>query len=617
MRDFLVNIPGKALRLLLSTSLALLMVGVPAPALVGGAVPSAQADVTSVGKIVKFKLKAYPVSTDGDEVWEVNSKKDNSTKQISASGGRLRICAVATLNDGSSVPEYMSDDWAELAGVDEGFEYTWDGDAITVSPTGVVTALKDGVTKVTATPKNEDLKYLTSTIEIETLNQGEGFIVIKVRIVNAKGKAYGDDAIKLTSENSSSKLYCSITYKSKTSGDTRVVSNYPSAPASEKPQNGDLGSLSWTLSDSQYASVSKNSSGVASVKGLAAGVIFIRCSITGGDASKSTGMGKGVVFDKVTLNIDNGKTINSGNPAKQLTVNVVYEKDLDKIALTKTYTKKQFAALGAVKRTYTLTRNAGKYATDKAYGVPIATLLAKLKIDVDDIRYFTLKANDGANPGKISAKWLLKQTRYYFPNYDLGGSKQEAKQVPSMLALEDSWSDNSTETGTMNSGTCFRLVFGSATSNDGATDKSIKFINTFTIVLAGAAPSEHGKEKKEQPSGGGGSGKGQGNGTGDGNGSDSGDGSGKGDANGTQGGGSVGKAENANNKGDVDNSNKKVESLVNENAWSIRQMMNKNNSAVSVVYEDPNLIPAAIAITIAVLIGAGLARYFVFKRRLK
>lgn len=610
-----VNIVAKTLRVLLCAALALLMCGVPVSCLLDSGVTKAQAEVTAVSNVAKFKLKAYPVSADGDEVWEVDAKKDNATKEISSSGGRLRICAVATLEDGSSVPEYMSEDWAELAGVDEGFEYTWDGDAVTVSSTGVITALKDGVTKITATPENEDLKDKTATIEIETLNQGEGFIVSKVSIVNAKGKAYGDDAIKLTESKGSIKLYCSITYKNKQTKDTRVVSNYPGAPSDEKPSAGELDNLSWTLSDSQYASVAKNSQGVATVKGLAAGVIYVRCSITGGDASKSTGMGKGVVFDKVTLSIDNGKTINSGDPASKLTVNVVYEKDLDKIAVSKTYTKKEFAALGAVKRSYTLTRNAGKYATDTAYGVPIATLLAKLKIDVDDIRYFTLKANDGANPGKISATWLLKKTRYYFPNYDLGGSKQEAKQVPSMLALEDSWSDNSTETGSMNSGTCFRLVFGSATSNDGATDKSIKFINTFTIVLAGGAPSEHGKEK--EPSGGGGGGKGQGNGTGDGTGKDSGDGSGKGDANGTQGGGSVGDSENSNNEGDVDNSNKKVESLVNENAWSIRQMMNKNNSAVSVVYEDPNLIPAAVAVTVIVILGAGLARYLVFRRRLK
>ncbi len=601
MPTVIKDIFNAVLRLLLSALVVLLMAGVPVSVLLQSSCGIAQAEIISVGTVKSFKLKAYPVSSDGEDSWDVSAKEDNSTKTISDAGGKLRICAIAKLDDGNSVPEYESDSWGELDGVDEGFEYTWDGNCVTVSSTGVITALKDGTTKITATPKNEDLKSLAVSIEIETLNQGEGFIVTKVQIVNENGKAYGDGAIKLTEQSGTKKAYCKITYKNKQTKATKVVANYPSAPKSMQPEADELKNVTWSLSDSQYGNVSVNSSAVVSIKGLAMGVIELRCAVTGGDASKSSGMGKGVVFDAVALNIANGKTINSGTPAENLTVNVVYEKDLDTVAVSKTYSKSEFKKLGAVTRTYTLTRSSGKYATDKAYGVPIATLLKALKIDVDDIRYFTLKANDGANPGKISAKWLLETTRYYFPNYDLGGSRAGAKQVPSMLALEDSWSENSTETGQMNSGTCFRLLFGSASSSDGATDKSIKFINTFTIVLAGAAPSQHGKGDGSAGGGGSGSnggGKSQGEGTGDGTGIGSGD-------------------QNTDIEGDTYNSEVKAEALTNESAWSIRQMMNKNNSAVSVVYEDPNLIPAAIAVSLAVFIGAGLIRFVLFKRRLK
>lgn len=618
------NILATSARLLLCASLLLFTAGVPAAVLANGTVDGAQADVNSEPMVSKIKLKAYPVNNDDSSTWDVSEKEDNSTTKISENGGRLRICVTAVLGDGTSIPEYLSDNWAEVKGVDEGFEYTWDGDCVTVGPTGVITALKDGKTKITVTPKNEELKNLSASIEIETFNQGEGFIVSKVQIVNENGKAYGDGAITLTDSAATAKAYCKITYTDKQTKATKVVSNYPSAPKDEQPTGDELNNVTWSLSDNQYADLSTGSDSIASLKGIAVGVIELRCAVSGGDASESMGMGNGVVFDAVTVKIANGKTINGGTPADKLTVNVVYEKDLDTVAVSKTYTKKQFEKLGAVTRSYTLTRSAGRYATDKAYGVPIATLLKALNIDVDDIRYFTLKANDGANPGKISAKWLLKTTRYYFPNYDLGGSKAGAKQVPSMLALEDSWSDNSTETGEMNSGTCFRLLFGSAGSSDDSTDKSIKFVNTFTIVLSGAAPSQHGKskqkaEKKAKTSASGGTGKGAGNSQGDGVGNSSGDGSGKGESEGDSGGGSQGNAENSTSVGDADNSSSKqtAQPLTNEAAWSIRQMMNKNNSAVSVVYEDPNLIPAAIAVSLAVFLGAGLIRYLLFRRRLK
>ena len=139
-----------------------------------------------------------------------------------------------------------------------------------------------------------------------------------------------------------------------------------------------------------------------------------------------------------------------------------------------------------------MTGKNGTYVTDEAYGVPIATLLLELGIDVDDVSYFTLLANDHANPGKLSAKWLLKTTRYFLPNFDIGGSLAEREQVPTMLALKDSWNANAMASSEMNSGTRFRLMFGSATSSDGSWDKSIKFINTLNIVLSGAPPSEHG-----------------------------------------------------------------------------------------------------------------------------
>lgn len=566
----------------------------------------AESGVITVGSVQKIKLKAYPV--DNNDNWDVEA---GDTKKISDNGGKLRICAIAVLSDGTSVSEYQSDSWNELSGVGDGFEYAWEGDKLYVSPTGLVTALKDGKTKVTVTPKNEKLTSMKAEITIETHNQGTGFIVTKVTIVNAKGKAYGDDALKLRDSAKTQKVYCIVKYKDKGSKETKILANYPSAPKSQKANYGDFKNLKWSVSDGQYADVTADSEGVASVKALANGRVKLRCAMSGGDTSKSDGMGEGVVFDSITLNVNNGKTINDGTPSDKITIKVAYEKDLEKLAVNKTYTKEEFAALGAVTRTYTMTRGKGKYVTDKAYGVPIATLLEKLKIDTSDIRYFTFKANDGMNPGKISASWLLKKTRYYLPNYDVGGSWQDKKQVPTMLALKDSWSDDSVETGEMNSGTCFRLIFGSATNNDSATDKSVKFINEVTIVLAGAPPSKHGDNNGGTGSG---SGGGQGDGTGQGDANTNTD---KGDNAGSEGGGSVGSAKDSTGEGNKDNTKKKIEELKNESAWSIYQMMNKNKSDVEVLYEDPNLVPLAVGSALVLFIGAALLRILLFKRRLK
>lgn len=606
------RVMGGIVRLALCFALTFFMAGLPLAALITQALP-AHADITEVGKVVKIKASAYPVKNDAEHNWDTTQRK---TTTISENGGQLRICITAVLDDGSGVPQYESESWGQLSGMGDGFTYTWGGKKLSVDSTGLVTALGNGTTTVTVVPKNEELGQLSAQIDIETANQGEGLIVTKVRIVDAKGKAYGDDAIKLTSEKITDKAYCSITYTDKQSGELKTLSNHPDA--GERLSADDAAKITWSLSDDQYASISTAADGAVSIKGLAVGVIRLRCAVTGGDTTKDDGMGKGVVVDKVTVNIANGKNVHGGSPASKLTVKVYYEKDPDKVAKTVTYTKKRFEALGAITRTYTLTKSAGKYVTDRAYGVPIATLLTKLGIDVDDIRYFTLSANDGANPGKISAKWLLKQTRYHFPNYDIGGSKQEAEQVPTMLALKDSWSNNSMETDEMNAGTCFRLMFGSATSNDSATDKSIKFINTLNIVLAGAAPSSHGKDEKK-PSTGGGSGSGSGGTSGDGHGNGSGDGrSGSGSNQGTQGGGSVGSATSGAGKGIRDNAqHQKLQKVDSETSWSIHQMMNKSKSDVSVLYEDPNLIPLAIGITCILFFGTAAVRTLIFRRRLR
>ena len=586
-------------------------------------------------EVTGISLKVYPMVGDGDTTWVVPKNK-KSTTTIATRGGQLRIAITVERTD-QNISETDQIAWADMAGFEQGFTYdVGDSDCISIDPAGVITALRDGTTTVTVTPNDEEYSQFSATVEITTKNQSEGLMVTEVEIVDEEGEAYGDQKLRITELSSTTKLYVRVHYQDKTSGETLTYCNSPGADEDETPLDDAFETLVWDVSDPSYASISSYE-GVGSLKGLADGTIVVSARITGGDESVDVGYGEGVVVGTLTTIINTGTTVDGENPADSLTIEVVYEDDPDTVVSSQTYTPEEFEALGAVTRTYTLTRSGGKYVTDTAYGVPIATVLLEFGIDVDDILYFTLAANDGANPGKISAKWLLQTTRYYLPNYDLGGSWQEKEQVPSMLALEDSWTENSVVTGEMNSGTRFRLLFGAATTADGATDKSIKFINTFTIVMEGSAPSEIEVEsldestadsvtEEEEDAGGTGAVAGVGVG------GSAGDGSGEGEAASEDGGqgedagtatASAGGSSTASEQAsvDVDESSETateadaaaVEELDEQSSWRIYQMMNKSSSDLQTVYEENPLAPYLVPALVLCLLLAAASRLLLFK----
>ena len=577
--------------ILLRALMAVVMVFTCASAVVLTYISQSNKSYAAESELKSISLKAYPI--DQNESWDTSQK---ATKQISTRGGQLRIDVCATWAGGTDIWEHEITKWQNKGGLEDGFLYTIKSgkDNVKVNSQGLVTALKDGTAEIEVVPNKEEYSEISAKITFTIYNQSQGMRVEKLQIVDKDGNVYGDDALVLDKSKTYEYLYVSVKYKDPDSGETKTYSSYPNAPASQKPKDGAFDTLTWTVGDTTYASVSSSKgSGKALVKAVANAVTQVRATITGGDASKNNG----TVKDTITLKISNGKQVDGNSPASKLKVNVCYEKDPDKIISSTTYTKAQFEALGAITQLYTLTQSSGKYVTDKAYGVPIATLLQKMKIDTNDVKYFQMSANDGANPGKITAKWLLKTTRYYYPNYDLGGSKQDKQQVPSMLALKDSWNTNTTETAELNDGTCFRLVFGSASAADSATDKSIKFINTFTIVMAGSAPSSHGDDN----------GKGGGGGSG-----------GSGGSAGNAGNGAGAGGGNSNGIGKTDGSGvgANMEKMDSDTQWRIYQMMNKSNSNVVPIYEDNPLNYVFVPALVLLLLLAGAERYLSFRRKL-
>lgn len=429
-----------------------------------------------------------------------------------------------------------------------------------------------------------------------------------------------------------------------------VYSNAPGAPSDEKPNDYEkqryyasvsaaFANIVWHVGDTQYVTIASHD-GVATLKAVANSLTRVYATITGGDAGKDVGFGAGVVYDSVSVNVaDRERARSDGQvPSDDLNVKVVYERSADQVVKQAHYTLDEFKALGEITRTYTLTRSGGRYVTDRARGVPIATILLKLGISADDISYFTLAANDGANPGRLSAQFLLKTTRYYLPNYDIGGSWQEKEQVPTMIAYEDSWNSDTTVTGEMNSGTRFRLVFGAATSADQSTDKSIKFVNTVTIVMKGAAPSTNGddpNQTRNTDSGDSGSGTGE-NGNGAGAGARgaagvSGTGSGSSRSAAANGGSgaqsAVGpaavtnatRAEDANGDAGAKRSSSVGEKSDKDRsaAWRVFEMMNKSASDLAQRYEDNPLLPYLFPSIGILILAAATVRFARFRWQLR
>jgi hypothetical protein len=680
----------------------------------------------------KISVAAYPVQGDG-QTWDIAK---GSSKTISTRGGTLRLRVAVTWNDGVVTHESSETEWESRSGFSEGFTYkSEDEDTLTVNSIGIVTALKNGTTKVTVTPVNSDFSSLHAVISITTTNQKGGLLVKKVEVVNENNKPYGDTAVKFTQLQQTKKFYTRVTYKnqdaakyyksvdlelktsldnlekekneklrsletnkdealrklekeekealdkaksesekdkikdgykskktavnkeysqkastvrqdysnksSKVKSDSAskkqevrekvVYSNAPQAPSEESPNAYEkkhyyktvadaFSTLAYQAGDTEYLAVDVHE-GVATVKALANCMTRIYAHISGGDESKDVGFGYGRVYDTVAVNVNDATRARTDGelPSDTFNIRVVYADYPDRVVRNKVYTVKQFEQLGTITRSYTLTRKGGHYVTERARGVPLARLLNSIKIDADDVSYFTLAANDGANPGRLSARFLLKTNRYYLPNYDLGGSWAEKERVPTMIALADSWNSDTTVTGELNSGTRFRLVFGAATSADQATDKSIKFINTMTVVLKGSPPSTKGNGD-HNISGGGNSGSGSDTGPGNGSGTTTGDGNGSGvgtnsGASSASGGSGVSQSTgtNANNTiGAADPNATEGQQA----SWSAYQMMSASKSDAPLDLEQTDLGPWVILGCCVLLAIALVARYVWFRRGL-
>ena len=400
---------------------------------------------------------------------------------LTGKGQRIRLCAAIAYDDGRAF--YQNDsDWPTDV------QITWQSSnplVASVTSQGIVVAAGDGVATITATTANG----VQGRTTVRVIGQSGAFPVM-VEVIDDQGVAYGDERVTFSELNTSNvHFYARVTFS-----DLTTVSNCPAA-ADYDPSNETLRTLTWSTSNTEKGYINQQT-GVFIPRGYATMKVFAK--VTGGDPLVDGGKVEGYVW----VVVDSG-VYDESNPSDTLHVRVTYQEDETYTAAEADITVNELRTIENAYATYTYTKDEGGYVTASACGIYLTTLLkhigveegAEDGIDPDDVYGMRLAANDGANPGLITADFMF-QPRYYFPNYEFGGNMVGAVNVFAMLAYESDWRDSvhgATASGAdysaLDSGTRFRLMFGSLSTADGTTSKSLKYINTITLILKGAPPA--------------------------------------------------------------------------------------------------------------------------------
>lgn len=501
--------------------------------------------------------------------------------QIEDKGQLVQLNTYYLDNSGSGVMEQAADSSTDLGTIDITFKSS-DTKVATVSPSGLVTPVKNGSCTITASVKNPD-KYGEASVSVDFKISGQnGNYVSDVQITDKKGKEITGTVV-LSGDGAKPvyyQLYATITWSD--ANGKKVKTEKTSAKKCSA-------SYSWaTAGNTEVVSINKTTGRMASQQ---SGIGQVMITVAGGKAGKT-------VSDTIYVRVDTGQY--DYNPADSLTLKVSYEKYPDKYVTTKTYSAKKLAKLlsGSVQtNNYTVIGGNG-YATIRATGYQFIDVLRLLNCDIDDIKQFRFGTQDSYD-SPVSYEYLFGQTRYWFPNYDIG-STAEAVVVPPLLATANSmhWNESYISPDEkLDESTRFRLVFGVSGTADSNTSKQIYYINTINIVLKGAPPASDGDgDSKGDDSGNGNGGSGGGSG-GSGNGG-SGTGAGPGPSDSSSG-GTAGKGDDA----------------AAGTKWRVYQIMSDAKSTPGTLDLENPLAPFAAPAAGAAFVLGGLYFYLDFRRR--
>lgn len=549
----------------------------------------------------------------GATVGVASSPSSAIAARISAKGGTLWFDNVAWWNDGTSVANQSYVSWSVS-----------DPSIATISPSGILTAVGDGIVAVTATAtaNTQGGAPLACTIYIEVTGQTDARYVSGIRIAGPDGEALsGPYVLEQDLSTATAQFYALVDVVDPATGATQTYSTKNGSIAS---QTGDIADVTWYAGDTIAA--------IDQTTGLFRpsryGIASIYCA-------SAAGHGGATVTGGATVNTKDptgGEVRDDYHPQSSIKVKAYYEEDppadlhddSDKhFVINKEYSLEQLESMGTVTATYTALSDSAYY-TMTGRGVALSTLLEDAGVNIAGMSQLNFGTADNIDR-PVSSAFIFDTNRYYFPNIDIG-SYAGAVQVCPIIAFESNEIKNA---GTdpnfdMTEATRFRLLFGS-TPDGGTSQFQIKWINTLYVVLAGGPPVQPGNGENpggsnnegDQPGGGGIS---NGTTTGDGSGSgDEGNGTGSGMAKGDQGGSDVqGSSDAADNaaegaqSGSAGQSDTGAQASADDSesgapAFSVYQIPNPNASEVehTVEHDNPFKKYAGPLGAAAVVAGAG------------
>lgn len=549
----------------------------------------------------------------GATVGVASSPSSAIAARISAKGGTLWFDNVAWWNDGTSVANQSYVSWSVS-----------DPSIATISPSGVLTAVGDGIVAVTATAtaNTQGGAPLACTIYIEVTGQTDARYVSGIRIASPDGEALsGPYVLEQDLSTAMAQFYALVDVADPATGATQTYSTKNGSIAS---QTDDIADVTWYAGDT-IAAIDQNS---GLFRPSRYGIASIYCA-------SAAGHGGATVTGSATVNTKDptgGEVRDDYHPQSSIKVKAYYEEDppadlhddSDKhFVINKEYSLEQLEGMGPVTATYTALSDSAYY-TMTGRGVALSTLLEDAGVNIAGMSQLNFGTADNIDR-PVSSAFIFDTNRYYFPNIDIG-SYAGAVQVYPIIAFESNEIKNA---GTdpnfdMTEATRFRLLFGS-TPDGGTSQFQIKWINTLYVVLAGGPPVQPGNGENlgdsnnegDQPGGGGIS---NGTATGDGSGSgDEGNGTGSGMAKGNQGGADVqGGSDAADNaaegaqSGSAGQSDTGAQASAGDSesgapAFSVYQIPNPNASEVerTVEHDNPFKKYAGPLGAAAVVAGAG------------
>jgi hypothetical protein len=474
----------------------------------------------------------------------------------------------------------------------------------TVSPTGLVTPRGNGSVEITATVRDSGKYQGTAPSKSVSINFDgqEGEYVKDVTIIDIDGNDMGkkSGAVKVfEKENEFFDFFALVSWVNAEGElirieDTRTGLNAVSS------------TVQWSLGGSDLpATINKDTGRLKTTEYSGNG--YVICSVTGGVGGKT-------IDDYAQFQLDTGKY--AYNPADSLTIKVVYQEFMDTVVQEHTYTYAELLnRLSSHTYNYTII-GGSRYGTIRAQGFLFKDVVALEGVVLEEVYQFRFGTADGYDNPVSYQQLYGSGARYYFRNWDIG-SKAQATPVPPMLAYNSSLVWNKSEVDPslpLKEDNRFRLAFGPLWECEANSSYQIYYINTLTVVLAGAPPVNPKDETGKTPGGDGTKGLGE-------NGSATGlEGSGAGGDNG----GASGQRQRQIGSGGLENAaltlaGAGVTGAIDaddKRGWRVYEMMSKAKSQVAALEFDNPLLPfAAPAAVATVLLGSGFT-YGGFKRRL-